>query len=67
MHTRDLALEPFGLLIGTWATEAIHPLVDAVVPGAVTFEWLEGGHFLLQRSRNDHEMFPRRAHCHQRR
>jgi hypothetical protein len=28
------------------------------VPGAITFEWLEGGHFLVQRSRNDHELFP---------
>lgn len=46
------------MLIGTWATEATHPLVDAVVPGTVTFEWLEGGHFLLQRSRHDHELFP---------
>ena len=58
MPERDPALEPFDALIGTWATEATHPLVDAVVPGSVTFEWLEGGHFLLQRSRNDHELFP---------
>jgi hypothetical protein len=29
-----------------------------VVPGSVTFEWLEGGQFLVQRSRNDHEQFP---------
>jgi len=58
MHERDIALEPFDTLIGTWATEATHPLVDVVVPGTVTFEWLEGGHFLLQRSRNDHESFP---------
>ena len=58
MTDRDPALEPFDALIGTWATEATHPLVDAVVPGTVTFEWLEGGHFLLQRSQNDHELFP---------
>jgi hypothetical protein len=58
MPERDPALEPFDALIGTWVTEATHPLVDAVVPGTVTFEWLEGGHFLLQRSRNDHELFP---------
>jgi hypothetical protein len=58
MNERDPALEPFDALIGTWATEATHPLVDAVVPGSITFEWLEGGHFLLQRSRNDHELFP---------
>jgi hypothetical protein len=28
------------------------------VPGTATFEWLEGGHFLIQRSRSDHELFP---------
>jgi hypothetical protein len=55
---RDPALEPFTALIGTWDTEATHPLVDAVVPGTHSFEWLEGGQFLVQRSRNDHELFP---------
>src|ERR687894_1198049 len=58
MTDRDPALEPFDALIGAWATEATHPLFDAVVPGSMTFEWLEGGHFLVQRSRNDHELFP---------
>ena len=51
-------LEPFDALIGTWATEANHPLVDEVVPGSITFEWLEGGRFFIQRSRNYHELFP---------
>ena len=51
-------LELFDALIGTWDTEATHPLVDEVVPGSVTFEWLEGGRFLIQRSRNDHDLFP---------
>jgi hypothetical protein len=58
MSERDPALEPFDVLIGTWATEATHPLFDGVVPGSITFEWLEGGHFLVMRSRNDHELFP---------
>jgi hypothetical protein len=58
MDQRDPALEPFDVLTGTWATEATHPMIDAVVPGSVTFEWVEGGHFLVQRSRNDHELFP---------
>jgi hypothetical protein len=58
MTDRHPALEPFDALIGTWATEATHPLFDPVVPGSVTFEWLEGGRFLIQRSRNDHESFP---------
>jgi hypothetical protein len=55
---RDPALAPFEALIGTWATEAMHPMLDAVVPGSITFEWLEGGRFLVQRSRNEHELFP---------
>jgi hypothetical protein len=58
MTGRDPALEPFGALIGTWATEATHPLFDGVVPGSITFEWVEGGHFIVQRSHNDHELFP---------
>ena len=58
MTERHPALGPFDALIGTWATEATHPLFDAVVPGSATFEWLEGGHFLVQRSRNEHELFP---------
>ena len=58
MTERDPALEPFDALIGTWATEATHPTLDAVVPGSVTFDWLEGGRFLVQRSRNEHELFP---------
>jgi hypothetical protein len=56
--SRDPALEPFEALIGTWATEATHPLFDGVVPGSTTFEWLEGSHFVVQRTRNDHELFP---------
>ena len=58
MTERDPGLEPFDALIGTWATVATHPEFDAVVPGTVTFEWLEGGRFLIQRSHNEHEMFP---------
>ena len=58
MTDRDPALAPFDALIGTWATAATHPSVDGVVPGRITFEWLEGGRFLVQRSRNDHELFP---------
>ena len=58
MTDRNPALGPFDALIGTWATEATHPMIDAVVPGRVTFEWLEGSRFLIQRSHNDHELFP---------
>jgi hypothetical protein len=58
MTDRDPALDLLDVLIGTWTTEATHPMVDEVVPGSTTFEWLEGGRFLIQRSRNDHELFP---------
>src|SRR5256885_14835769 len=58
MTERDAVLEPFDALIGVWATEATHPLVDEVVRGSTAFEWLQGGRFLIQRSRNDHELFP---------
>ncbi len=58
MTKRDPALEPFEALIGTWGTEASHPMFDAVVPGSMTFDWVEGGHFLVQRTHNDHASFP---------
>ena len=58
MSERDPGLEPFDALIGTWTTEATHPMLDAVVPGEITFEWLAGGQYLIMRSRNDHELFP---------
>jgi hypothetical protein len=58
MTQRDPGLEPFEALIGTWDTEAKHRLVDDVVLGSVTFEWLEGGHFVVQHSHTDHELFP---------
>jgi hypothetical protein len=47
MTERDPLLEPFDALIGTWATEATHPQVDEVAPGSITFEWWEGGRFLI--------------------
>ena len=58
MTDRDRLLAPFDALIGTWSTEAKHRLVDEVVLGSTTFEWLEGGQFVVLRSHNDHELFP---------
>ena len=52
-------LEPFQALIGEWEIEMTHPAVeDTVVRGRTTFEWLEGGRFLIQRAVNDHQAFP---------
>src|SRR4051794_13126205 len=58
MTERDPAIAAFDALIGTWETDATHPMVDAVVSGSVRFEWLEGGRFVVQRSHNDHDLFP---------
>ncbi len=53
-----MSLESFEALIGTWETEATHPMFDQVVAGRVTFEWLEGRAFVIQRSTNEHPKFP---------
>ena len=46
-------LEPFQALIGEWTIEMTHPMVeDTVVRGRATYEWLEGGRFLIQRAVN---------------
>jgi hypothetical protein len=46
-------------LVGNWTIEATHPSVPGtVVHGESRFEWLEGGRFLIQRSRNEHPDFP---------
>ena len=58
MTELDPALAPFDGLIGTWATESTHPQFDGVVRGSVTFEWLDGGHFIIEQAQNDHELFP---------
>ena len=59
MAVRHPDLEGFDALIGHWTTEATHPAFPSrVVNGESTFEWLEGGQFLIQRSRNEHPDFP---------
>jgi len=55
---RYATLAQLDALIGAWTTQATHPNFDSVVAGSATFEWLEGEHFLVQRTRNDHELFP---------
>ena len=52
-------LKPFQALIGEWTIEMTHPMVeDTVVRGRATYEWLEGGRFLIQRAVNEHPDFP---------
>jgi hypothetical protein len=54
----DPVLAPFAPLAGAWITEATHPMLPGVVvPGTATYEWL-GGKFLVERSTNEHPLFP---------
>lgn len=61
-HTRKpayLQLQPLDRLVGRWTSEATHPaLPGVVVAGTLSAEWLEGGHFLVIRTRNEHPDFP---------
>ena len=53
------ALQPFSVLIGSWATTGTHGLVpDTILHGRTSFEWLEGGAFLMMRSQIDDPRFP---------
>ena len=52
-------LELLRALTGTWTSEGGHPLLpDTVLRGRATFEWLEGGRFLIWRSHYDHPEIP---------
>jgi hypothetical protein len=52
-------LEPFEALIGEWTIEMTHPMLPGtVVRGWATYEWLEGGRFLIQRAVNEHPDVP---------
>jgi hypothetical protein len=51
--------EPFKALIGGWTMELTHPAIEGnVIRGRTTYEWLEGGRFLIQRAENEHPDFP---------
>jgi hypothetical protein len=57
--TIDQELELLGRLVGSWVTEATHPMLPGlVVQGTVEAEWLEGKRFLIHRARAEHEDFP---------
>jgi len=53
------ALKPFSVLVGRWNTIGTHPLVPGVTfHGRTSFEWLEGGAFLMMRSEIDEPGIP---------
>ena len=51
--------QPLGALVGEWQTTGSHPyLPGAVLRGRASFEWLEGGAFLIMRSEIDEPHVP---------
>ena len=53
------ALKPLEVLIGDWQTTGSHPyLPNTTLHGRVSFEWLEGGAFLIMHSEIDNPNFP---------
>jgi hypothetical protein len=53
------ALEKFSMFIGEWVTTGTHPYVPGkIFHGRASFEWLEGGAFLIVRSEIDEPEIP---------
>jgi hypothetical protein len=53
------ALERFNVLIGEWKTIGTHPMVpDTQLEGRASFNWMEGGAFLMMHAEIFHEQFP---------
>src|SRR5690348_15770390 len=53
------ALEPLSVLIGTWNTTGTHPMVPGkTFHGRTSFEWIEGGAFLIMRTQIDEPEIP---------
>jgi hypothetical protein len=53
------ALNPFGVLVGEWQTTGSHPYLPGVnLHGRTSFDWLEGGAFMIMRSEIDEPHFP---------
>lgn len=53
------ALQPFSVFVGDWKTTGKHPyLPDDTLLGRASFEWLEGGAFLMMHAEIDHPDVP---------
>jgi len=53
------ALKPYEVLIGRWTTVGHHHLMPGItLHGRTTFEWIEGGAFLVMRSEIDEPGVP---------
>ena len=52
-------LAPFGIVIGTWTTIGKHPMLPGVtLHGQTSFEWLEGGAFMIMHASTEEPQIP---------
>ena len=52
-------LQPLSVLVGTWTTVGTHPLVPGkTFHGRTSFDWMEGGAFLVMHSQIDEPEIP---------
>jgi hypothetical protein len=56
--TRLPKLDALNALVGTWTVAFEHVALPDVVRGQKTYEWLEGHHFLVERSHMEHPDVP---------
>jgi hypothetical protein len=53
------ALKHLEVLVGEWQTSGAHPYIpDTELHGRASFQWIEGGAFLMMRSEVDHPKIP---------
>lgn len=58
-NTPDNNLKPLDILAGTWDISGPNPMEPTQrVHGTVSFEWLSGGGYLIERGTIDHADFP---------
>ena len=52
-------LAPLSVLVGSWTTTGTHPMVpNKTFHGRTSFEWIEGGSFLIMHSQIDEPEIP---------
>lgn len=53
------ALQPLAVLVGEWTVTGSHPMLPGrALRGRASFEWIEGGAFLLERSEMEDREVP---------
>ena len=54
----DPKLKPLETLVGEWEIEIVHSMFPRPIHGSASFEWFQGGKFLIEQSEMDDSVFP---------